>query len=143
MLLNNLGKIVEEEWLKTKQIRTYVDLDYYVIMPNHFHGIIIVEQSNDNVGATRRVARNNEERAIQRIAPTKQTLISNSLGSIIGQFKSRVTKKLRELSGDPELKIWQRNYYEHIIRNDLDLYNIRKYIEDNPLKWDLDEYYDT
>lgn len=110
MRLNNLGKIVEEEWLKTKQIRTYVDLDYYVIMPNHLHGIIIIGQSNDNVGAIRRVAWNNEERAIRRIAPTKQTLISNSLGSIIGQFKSRVTKNLRELSGDQELKIWQRNY---------------------------------
>jgi REP element-mobilizing transposase RayT len=132
MILNNSGEIVEEEWLKTKKIRTYVDIDYYVIMPNHFHGIIIIEQSNDNVGATRRVALNNEERAIQRIAPTKQTLISNSLGSIIGQFKSRVTKKLRTISDDTKLKIWQRNYYEHIIRNELDLHNIRQYIEDNP-----------
>ena len=113
MILNKLGNVVEEEWIRTKEIRKYVDLDYYVIMPNHLHGIIIIEQSIENVGATRRVAQNKEDRAIPRIAPTKQTLISNSLGSIIGQFKSKVTKRFKELSGNPELKIWQRNYYEH------------------------------
>ena len=53
MMLNDSGKIVEEEWLKTKQIRSNVDLDDYVIMPNHFHGIIISEQSNEYVEATR------------------------------------------------------------------------------------------
>jgi REP element-mobilizing transposase RayT len=53
MMLNDSGKIVEEEWLKTKQIRSNLDLDHYVIMPNHFHGIIINEQSNEYVEATR------------------------------------------------------------------------------------------
>jgi putative transposase len=155
MILNKLGNGVEEEWMRTKEIRKYVDLDYYIIMPNHLHGIIIIEQSieknnfqspshtTENVGATRRVAPNNDDRAIQRIAPTKQTLISNSLGSIIGQYKSKVTKRLRELSGNSELKIWQRNYYEHIIRNKIDLQNIRNYIADNPLKWEIDEYYNS
>ena len=155
--LNNIGKIVEEEWTKTKEIRKNVDLDYYIIMPNHLHGIIILNgrgelnspkgngerssQIKENVGATRWVARDKEEKAIQRIAPTKETLIPNSLGSIIGQFKSTVTKRLRKLSGDPKLIVWQRNYYEHIIRNELDLYNIRQYILNNPLKWELDKYY--
>jgi len=174
IILNEFGNVVEEEWMRTKEIRKYVDLDYYVIMPNHLHGIIIIEQSIENgrgelnspakdksgriqyaptnkfkspsktiddVGATRRVAQNNDDRAIQRIAPTKQTLIPNSLGSIIGQFKSKVTKRLREISGNSDLKIWQRNYYEHIIRNEIDLQNIRKYITLNPLKWGNDEYY--
>jgi REP element-mobilizing transposase RayT len=170
MILNDSGNLVGEEWIRTKKIRKNVDLDYYVIMPNHLHGIIIIigrgelnspandntgrmqyaptnikfkspSQTINNVGATRGVVQDKQDRAIQRIAPTKQTLIPNSLGSIIGQFKSRVTKRLRESSGNPELKIWQRNYYEHIIRNDLDLHNIRNYIENNPLKWELDEYY--
>jgi len=147
--LNNIGKIVEEEWTKTKEIRKNVDLDYYIIMPNHLHGIIILNgrgelnspkgngerssQIKENVGATRWVARDKEEKAIQRIAPTKETLIPNSLGSIIGQFKSTVTKRLRKLSGDPKLIVWQRNYYEHVIRNELDLHNIRQYILNNPL----------
>jgi putative transposase len=202
MILNKLGNVVEEEWMRTKEIRKYVDLDNFVIMPNHLHGIIIIEQSieknnfqsssqtTENVGATRRigptdlqgrgelnsptgddsgriqyaptkiklksplktiddvgatrwVAQNKEDRAIQRIAPTKQTLISNSLGSIIGQYKSKVTKRLRELSGNSDLKIWQRNYYEHIIRNEIDLQNIRKYITLNPLKWEIDEYFNS
>jgi putative transposase len=155
MILNKFGNVVEEEWIRTKEIRKNVDLDYYVIMPNHLHGIIIIEQSIEknnfqspshttkNVGATRWVAQNKEDRAIQRIAPTKQTLIPNSLGSIIGQFKSKVTKRLRELSGNPDLKIWQRNYYEHIIRNEIDLQNIRKYITLNPLKWEIDEYFNS
>lgn len=140
MILNKFGNVVEEEWMQTKEIRKNVDLDYYVIMPNHLHGIIIIEQSID-VGATWRVAPKEEDGAIQRIAPTKQTLIPNSLGSIIGQFKSSVTKRLREISGNSDLKIWQRNYYEHIIRNEIDLQNIRKYITLNPLKWEIDEYY--
>jgi len=97
----------------------------------------------DDVGATRRVAQNKEDRAIQRIAPTKETLIPNSLGSIIGQFKSKVTKRLREFPGNSELKIWQRNYYEHIIRNELDFQNIRQYINLNPVKWEIDEYYES
>jgi len=63
------------------------------------------------------------------------------LGAIIRGFKSVVTNRIRELTGDPELKIWQRNYYEHIIRNEIDLHSIRSYIELNPLKWELDEYY--
>jgi putative transposase len=176
MILNELGNVVEEEWMRTKELRKNVDQDYYVIMPNHLHGIIIIEQSIENgrgelnspakdnsgriqyaptnkfkspsktiddVGATRRVAQNKEDRAIQRIAPTKQTLIQNSLGSIIGQFKSKVTKRLREISGNSDLKIWQRNYYEHIIRNEIDLQNIRKYITLNPLKWEIDEYFNS
>jgi putative transposase len=190
IILNKFGNVVEEEWIRTKEIRKYVDLDYYVIMPNHLHGIIIIEQSiedvgatrrieskdlygrgelnspkGDNsgriqyaptkinfqspsktiedVGATRRVAQKEEDRAIQRIAPTKQTLISNSLGSIIGQFKSKVKKRLREISDNSDLKIWQRNYYEHIIRNEIDLQNIRQYITLNPLKWEIDEYFNS
>jgi REP element-mobilizing transposase RayT len=155
MILNKLGKVVEEEWMRTKEIRKNVDLDYYIIMPNHLHGIIIIEQSieknnfksasntTENVGATRRVAQKEEDGAIQRIAPTKETLIPNSLGSIIGQFKSKVTKRLREISGNSDLKIWQRNYYEHILRNEIDLQNIRKYITLNPLRWEIDEYFNS
>ncbi len=124
MILNKFGQIVEEEWLKTKQLRGNIDLDYYVIMPNHFHGIIIIEST---AGATHRVAR------------TKAELKANSLGSIIGQFKSVVTKRIRA-SGLENFQ-WQRNYYEHIIRNEKDLFNISKYIELNPLKWEFDDYY--
>ena len=154
MMLNDSGKIVEEEWLKTIQIRSNVDLDYYVIMPNHFHGIIINEQSNEYVGVTQWTAitgrgelnsPTNENMGRIQYAPTNNKFKSPSqtLGAIVRGFKSSVTKRVREIPGNKSLKIWQRNYYEHIIRNDLDLHNIRKYIENNPLKWELDEYFNA
>lgn len=130
MILNKLGNVVKEEWMRTKEIRKYVDLDYYVIMPNHLHGIIIIEQSIGNGRGELNSPVKNESGRI-RYAPTNN------------KFKSSVTKRLREFSGNSNLKIWQRNYYEHIIRNELDLQNIRKYISLNPIKWEIDEYFNS
>jgi putative transposase len=111
-------------------------------MPNHLHGIIIV---NDPVGATRWVAREKQiscekngtlekqiqhTGAIHRIAPT--SLKSGSVGAIVGQFKSIATKQINQLRNMPSTPVWQRNYYEHIIRNEHALNNIRKYIQANP-----------
>jgi len=142
MILNRLGNVVEEEWIQTKEIRKYVDLDYYVIMPNHLHGIIIIEQSIEK-GRGELNSPNGDESGRIQYPSTKNNFKSpsHSLGAIVRGFKSSVTKRLREISGNPDLKIWQRNYYEHIIRNEIDLQNIRKYISLNPLKWEIDEYY--
>jgi REP element-mobilizing transposase RayT len=100
-------------------------LDEYIVMPDHFHGIILIID-DVFVGATRRVA------------PTVKstTLKSNTLGSIIGQIKSIVTKNIHKMG----LKHfhWQRNYYEHVIRNEDKLNKIRQYIQNNPLSWHLD-----
>lgn len=136
MVLNQLGEIVQSEWLKTPAVRINLELDEFVVMPNHFHGILILnELSNEiNVGATGPVAPTN-----QSTNQNHPTLTSNSLGSIIGQFKSVVTKKIHK-NVYKHFK-WQRNYYEHIIRNDQELYQIRKYIRENPLKWYLDKYW--
>ncbi|OFY61219.1 MAG: hypothetical protein A2V50_01945 [Bacteroidetes bacterium RBG_19FT_COMBO_42_10] len=136
MIHNRAGNILEEEWIRTKEIRKNIDLDYYVIMPNHLHGIIIINSRGESNSPQDKTGR-------MQYAPTnvKFKSPSQSLGAIVRGFKSAVTKRLREISGNPELKIWQRNYYEHIIRNDLDLHNIRQYIENNPLKWEIDEYY--
>ena len=128
MILSDFGYVVEEEWLKTKELRDYIDLDYYIIMPNHFHGILI-----------------NESRDKARLVPTNERRfgkpIPNSLSSIIGSFKSAVSKKINKIRKSPGVKVWQAGFYDHIIRNDLDLFRIRKYIKNNPLKWELDEYY--
>ena len=133
MVLNECGKIVEEEWLKTKKIRKRVSLDYFVIMPNHFHGIIIIE-GPDVVETHRRcVSNTNPKETDHRSVSTK----TNNLSSIILQFKSVCTKRIRN-SGYPSFK-WQPRFYDHIIRNEKDLYRIRKYIDENPLKWELGE----
>lgn len=95
-------------------------------MPNHMHGIIII---NNTVGATRRVASTRD----------KTTLQANSLGSIVVQFKSIVSKRLFSSGLMKRGELWQRSFYDHIIRNDADLTRIRTYIANNPLQWALDE----
>ena len=97
----------------------------YSVMPSHFHGVIQLL----NVGATRRVAPTILER---QSGPGR-----DSIGAIIGQFKSVTTKRSKNL-GYPFSSIWQRNYYEHVIRNEEELEKIREYIAYNPLKWATD-----
>ena len=139
MRLNDIGEIVREEWMKTPTIRPEIELDGFVVMPNHVHGIIII---NDTVGATGPVARrgnyNKQERATRRVAPTKR-LVSGSLGAIIGQFKSKAAKRINAMRGAPDETVWQRGYHDHIVRNEADLHRIRTYIEYNPLQWSIDE----
>jgi REP element-mobilizing transposase RayT len=134
MRLNEYGKIAREEWLQTGVIRSDVGLDEFIVMPNHIHGIIVL---NDVVGATRWVAQNKtiQYRAIHRIAPTLQP---NSIGAIIGQFKSIVAKKINKIRNFTTISVWQRNYYEHVARNEDSLNRIREYISNNPLKWEDD-----
>lgn len=121
MILNSFGKIVETEWYRTTELRVNVEIyaDEFIIMPNHFHGIIWIH----DVGATGSVARVNSI----GIQP-------NSLGSIIGQFKSQVTRRINHIRGTPGKLVWQRNYYDRIIRNMKELNCIRSYIENNPFK---------
>lgn len=128
MILNDSGKVVEDEWIKTKELRNHIDLDYYVIIPNHFHGIII-----------------NNSRDKARLVPTIERQfgkpIPDSLSSIVGSLKSAVSKKINEIRKTPGAKVWQSGFYDHIIRNESDLHRIHTYIQNNPLKWELDEYY--
>ncbi len=139
MRLNAWGEIVREEWFKTAQIRPYVRLydDEFVVMPNHVHGIIwIVGDDDVNVGATRRVAP-----TIPNVAPAKPCgPAPKSIGAIIGQFKSAVTKRINAWHNTPGAPVWQRNYYEHIIRDERALNAIRHYILENPRRWHLDRH---
>lgn len=128
MELHDVGKVVEEEWLRTREIRANVELDMFVVMPNHVHGIIVIK--NDVVGATRRVA---------PTRGTHPTLQSGSLGAIIGQFKSVSAKRINKIRHAPGAPLWQRGYYEHIVRNENDLNRLRRYIAENPARWFYDE----
>jgi len=126
MILNPFGEIIVEEWIKTPAVRPNVELGEYIIMPNHVHGILVFV--DDIVGATRRVTPTNTT-----------TLQSGSLGAVIGQFKSIVTKRINGWHNVTGRPVWQRNYYEHIIRNERDLQNKTDYIEANPMLWDDDD----
>ena len=124
MLLSQEGRIVWDEWLRTEVIRSNVRLDEWVIMPNHVHGIIILE----GVETPRRGVSTDESK-----------WKANSLGSIINQFKGACTRRIRRRGNDDFA--WQARFYDHIIRNEKSLQKIRQYIQENPLKWELDRYY--
>ena len=120
MRLNKSGLIIAETWQWLSEQYPYVELDTWAIMPNHFHGILFLLD---------------ERRGGSRTAPTKR----KPLGRLIGAFKTVSTKRINELRDTPGQPIWQRNYYEHVIRNEIDLEETREYIQNNALKWLEDE----
>jgi putative transposase len=142
LMLNDAGKIVRNEWLKTAEIRLNVQLDTFVVMPNHLHGIIVIKDHemngmDDNViGAYDDVGADDNVGAYGRTPLRRKP---KSLGSIIAGFKSVTTKHINIYRQTPGIPVWQRNYYEHIIRNENELHRIREYIMNNPLKWELDD----
>ena len=123
MVLNNVGRIVENEWVKTERFRQNIKCDRFVVMPNHFHGIVEITESR---------------RGVLQYTPTTMQSPSQTIGAIVRGFKSAVTKQINMIRQTPGTKLWQRNYYEHIIRNKNDYNRIYEYIENNPLKWALD-----
>jgi REP element-mobilizing transposase RayT len=133
--LNQFGEIVKEEWLRTEQIRPEITMDEFMVMPNHMHGIIMIRNDahNKSVGAHSGAPR---DRAYRRTPLRREP---KTLGSIIAGFKSVVTHRINLLRKTPHTPIWQRNYYEHVIRDEENLNRIRQYIIDNPVKWDEDE----
>jgi REP element-mobilizing transposase RayT len=126
MVLNDYGRAVRDEWIKTAEIRSEIQLGEFVVMPNHFHGILIIG--------------NDIRRGTACRAPTERfgKPISGSLPSIVRAFKSAVTKRINEIRRSPGVAIWQRNYYEHVIRNEMDYRQIAEYIIDNPRRWEED-----
>lgn len=122
MILNNAGKMVEEIYNELSDVYKNIKFLEFVIMPNHFHSIIEILDNN---------------RATTRVAPT--------IGDIIGAFKSLTTNKYIKmvkigLVPPFDKRIWQRNYFENIIRNEKAYLKILEYIKNNPLKWDEDKY---
>jgi putative transposase len=136
MQLSALGRILREEWFKTAVLRSYVELreDEFVVMPNHVHGIIWIE--DDIAGAHGDVVVG----ARRRRAPTMECFgkpVAGSIPTIVRAFKSAVTYRAgRELDS---ANIWQRNYYEHILRGQADYERIANYIAANPSNWAEDE----
>ena len=131
MKLSALGEIVREEWLRSAEIRKEIQIfeDEFVVMPNHLHGINWIMESVGADGV--RPTKPDAHRASLRLRRAPR-----SLGSFIAGFKASATSRaVRELN---MTGIWQRNYYEHIIRNDRELNNVRWYIVNNPLNWQLD-----
>ena len=111
MMLNDCGDVVKEYCQATENHFQNIKFDSFIIMPNHFHVIIKII----GIGIPAR-----------------------TLGQIVGFFKYGVSKRINCIRKTPGVKLWQRNYYEHIIRNKNEYDRISKYIENNPIKWELD-----
>ena len=151
MRLNEAGGMVQEVCWGLSQRFPGVEMGCFVVMPNHVHGIIVLHEpvgaslvgaqceDNGDIGHDRAI-RDNEpignNRATTRVAPT--------LGGVVGAFKSLTTveyvRGVRARGRTPFLgRLWQRNYYEHIVRDDKSLGRIEQYILDNPANWSLDQ----
>jgi len=128
MVLNEMGDIAAESWQWLERQYEYVVLDEWVIMPNHLHGIIVI---TDCRGGSRTAPTRNVRTRLDQ--PNRKPL-----GRLIGAFKTVSTKRINEMHNTPGAKLWQRNYYEHIIRSDDEMNRIRRYISHNPAKWEFD-----
>ncbi len=117
MELSPVGRIVSRYWSAIPQHCPDVALDAFVVMPNHIHGILAIAGDPDaSTVSTDRI----------------------SIPTIVGGFKSAVTREVRRMDGFAATRVWQSRYYEHVLRSESALRAIRQYIVDNPLKWHLD-----
>jgi putative transposase len=117
------GEIVATVWRSIPDRFPGVDLDEYMLMPNHIHGIIMLPDRYVQYGST---ATGNP-----------------SLGKIIAYFKYLSTKLINQYRNQIGERMWQRNYYEHVIRDEHDLSTIREYIQNNPRRWTIDRFYSS
>jgi len=111
ILLNRYGEVVNFNWFNLTRVYSNIELDSFVIMPNHIHGIFIIKNQNQRHG----------------------------LSEIVRGFKTFSARRINQLRSVSAIPLWQRGYYEHIIRNETTLYKIQEYIINNPSKWEMDE----
>ncbi len=134
MQLSQVGKIAQKHWQEIPEHFDDVDIDEYVIMPNHVHGIIVINKPRRDVACY--VSTNNDDmhQTMSKLSPKP-----GSLGTIIRSYKSSVTRWCHHF--DDDLFRWQPRFYENIIRGEKSLNNVRQYIIHNPAKWLEDQNY--
>jgi putative transposase len=140
MILNDAGKIANECWMEIPKHFPNAVSHEHVVMPNHIHGIVELTNGPD-VGAENFLPLP----PLQHPRNEFQKIIPRSIGSIIKGFKIGVTKWFRNNSiganNDLPIRVWQRNYHEHVIRNEQSYQTISDYIINNPAKWKDDKFY--
>ena len=123
IILNGSGELAERYWRAIPDYYPEISLDDYIVMPNHIHGIVVID---------------NRDGWQSKISITDGR--HNILSKAIGYFKMSVTKAIRR-EFDLKQFAWQRSFYEHVIRNEKSLGKIRGYIKSNPLNWKKDKYF--
>jgi len=137
MHLNEIGEMVQTVWEELPEYYSGIGIDVFQIMPNHVHGIIILNHEISGVGAG--------PCACPFLGQPRGVAPTMSLPDVVHRFKSLTTNRFRQIIKNyncplfPGQKFWQRNFYEHIVRNNKELNQIREYIQNNPLKWHLDQ----
>ena len=145
MKLSEYGQIAQEEWQKIASIRSEIELGEFVIMPNHFHGIIWIVDGRGTArcrGTARRAPTGVLGETSADFTPTYEQFgkpVVGSIPTIVRAFKSAVSRRINLARGTPGRPVWQRNYWEHIIRDEQDLHNAQAYILNNPAQWESDE----
>ncbi len=124
--LNELGRMAKNELLKIEQHFPSVSIDQYVIMPNHLHVILVIDPTE-------------RSRPFPTNAGANEKFSNPTVSTVVGLYKAGVTRLARERH--PGIAIWQKSFYDHVIRDEKGYQKICEYIADNPLKWQEDEYH--
>lgn len=145
MILNDIGEIANDCWLQIPNHFPFVKLGAHVVMPNHVHGIVVIDKPDDGHNEKRETPNvETPKLGVSTTNPTNRTNAASekwnpgSLGVIINQFKRAVTIGSRKIHTD---FAWQPRFHDHIIRNDQSFQKITKYIMNNPLNWSDDQFY--
>ena len=141
MFLNRFGRIIEEKWNNIPQHFEHIQLDAFQIMPNHFHGILFIVDvvGAKHSGKDRMFSFQNRHGNASPLPGRPHGTKSGSLSAIMQNYLSITARKINQSRNTPGVKLWQRNYHDRIIRNERELNNIRDYIINNPLNWELDK----
>lgn len=154
MALNVYGRVAHTLWERIPRHFPRVQSDAFVVMPNHVHGIIVIVGDTGGRGEAFPDITCADERGIglesvlatqgdaENASPLHVGPPPGSLGAIVGNFKAVAARRINRVRKTPGVPVWQRNYYEHIIRNERELDAIRRYIEHNPARWEQDRYHD-
>ncbi len=127
MAANRLGAVVEDCWAKLPDHYDNVALDAFILMPNHVHGVIIIKDETTGVGA-----------GLKPALPAAAASRRHGVPEIVRAFKTFSPRRFNEIRASASTHIWQRGFYDHVIRGEGELDRVRTYIMDNPRKWSED-----
>ena len=131
----------------------HITLDSFVVMPNHLHGIIVMADDGEgeaflgagptSIGDQSKVSCQSRREAHECFSPTDppRGTVSGSLSAIVQNYKSISARRINQYRRTPGMRFWQRNYHEHIIRNNVEWNQIRQYVQQNPIRWEDDIYH--
>ena len=140
--LSQYGHIVHDAWLWLEKQYPYVTLDEWIIMPDHMHGIVVIGERPRCKGGSRTALTTNTA-----LTPKSMTISTpprrKPLGQLIGAFKTVSTKQINTIRQTPGVPLWQRNYFDRVIRSEKELNLTRKYIEENPCTFEEEESHEN